>query len=1256
MGEDISFLSRLKRIFVSATIILTIAGISSGLGVVSVVGFQVFFGDDTELKKSTILARINEETTLYTLDEETKIGSFFDNSHRSYIAIENIPAHMIRAMVASEDKNFYNHFGVDPTAIFLAFMEGVKNKFRFKRGGSTITQQTVKNILDRREHTFRRKFKEMIRALQLERLYPKRQILEFYLNQFHVTSNGKGVGIAAQYYFNKDVRDLNLVEAAFIAGSVKAPSKYNPFIKYTEKAKQKAWRLANQRKNYVLRRMYEQGWINKEELEVAWDEPVPFRKGKFRTREVALVSLIKGQLNKKEILEALNMDSIRELDHAGLKIYTTLDIDLQNSAQLAMRRNLSRLETILEGYSPEPKEKFRPLRSLEVGQFYYGKISKIVTRKKKTYIEVDFGLPKGIVPYESLVRTAKLLNLPTYKGYKHHLKEILDTIKVGDVIFTEVQKYDKDTHWSVLELKKYPRLNGGLIAVDKGEVRAVVAGFDAKGFNRAMFATKQPGSVFKTVAFFAAQQLGWSSLDRVDNQRRVFPFQGKFYYPRPDHISPYPEVSMLWAGVKSENLASIYLASNLLAKLNFGEFKSLMKNMGLLPVVNENAPDFHYRVAKETGVQLNNDGIKEHVLDRAIHDLTPDLVFSGNQKLLRKLKKMWWGRGYAAELKNIYSQPSKDISDKERNIRIQLLKNNYERFSILADEVIKDWDAISRVVKAGGAESAFANPTTRLTLSRFRVLSAIGSAPQLGYIRTLEGEDVDFSAMEKEDVHFTMEAQPGRELNPLDVQAIWGDAGPFGQKANISVTDVKLADYLPLGYFRRIASGLEQRFESVMQREGTYSLYQYFNHHDFRIILGLKYLVNLSKAMGVYSKLEPVPSFPLGTNDVSVAEVAKVYQTFVSGKTYKFYQDGPSNQLNFIRRIEDREGNILFEPHKDEFQLADRCQTIQTAEILRKVVTHGTGRRARGELQIPLFDNEQTQNKSISKKEKSIKIRIPAFGKTGTTNDYTTAYFAGFLPYPTQEKAPLQLESSYVIASYVGYDLNKTMRNGPYKISGAYGALPVWTDFAKELIKVKNYSEYLDKLDIDVISKRVWPLDVGAECTTRNLKVDLPRGTIVSAVRDNDIEIFGSTDIGREGENFVNEFARNPSVKSYVYLPLATQTAGLRGSVRDVKFFNDRDKEQEAKENGGGIIEIDSDNDQDLDGGSLHSEFRSSNIENRGLRDNANKQIDSKPSNDNRLQESSPTRQKEENKKKPQEGGNNPSEGIEKSADGDQLW
>ncbi len=106
--------------------------------------------------------------------------------------------------------------------------------------------------------------------------------MEFYLNQFHVAANGAGIGIAAKYYFNKSVSELDLVESAFIAGSVKGPSKYNPFIKYTPEAKDRAMAYAKERKNYVLRQMYEQKWIDKETLKTAWNSPVPFRKVSLR--------------------------------------------------------------------------------------------------------------------------------------------------------------------------------------------------------------------------------------------------------------------------------------------------------------------------------------------------------------------------------------------------------------------------------------------------------------------------------------------------------------------------------------------------------------------------------------------------------------------------------------------------------------------------------------------------------------------------------------------------------------------------------------------------------------------------------------------------------------------------------------------------------------------------------------------------------------------------------------------------------------
>ncbi len=1099
-----------------AVVLLSMAGVGllGFLALAGVTSYFVYFGDVSELKKSTILARINEETTLYTLDEQTKIGSFFDDAHRSYVTIDQVPENMIRAMVAAEDKNFFQHFGVDPVAIGLAFTEGIQAGFRFKRGGSSITQQTVKNVMDHREHSFQRKLKELVRAFQLERMYSKQQILEFYLNQFHVTANGKGIGIAARYYFNKDVKELNLVESAFIAGSVKAPNKYNPFVKFTREDKEEAWRNANWRKNYVLRRMYEQGWITEADFQTGFKEKVPFNQGKFRTQEVALVSLIRGQLDKKEILDALGMESIAELNHAGLKVFTTIDQKLQDMAQLQMRRNLSRLEMILEDYQVEDKKLYRSLRELDVNQFYYGKVEKII-RGKQPEILVDFGLPKGKISTEALIRTAKILSIPTYRPYEDHMKEILDRIKIGDVVFVEALAYDTETHEAELELKRRPTVNGGLIAIDDGEVRSVVSGFDSQGFNRAVFAVRQPGSVFKSMVFFSALQLGWTILDRIDNERRIFPFQGKFYLPRPDHSSPYEDVSIIWAGVKSENLATVYLTAHLLDKLNFEEFKELLGSMSLLPIEGEAPRDFHYRVAKETGVQLDNNGVKENMLDRAIDELKPDMIFSGRMELLREISKIWWGRGYLSELQNIYRLDEGDVSDRERNLRVDLVRKNWERLSTLALDVRQDWKVLSARVAATGPESIFSDPQTLGLAARFRVLSS-GHRPALGYVKELPGEEFKPGPKGK---LVNLDPPVGRPLNPLDAQAIWGGGG-------VSLDDVNLGGFLPLRYYDRISQSMEDLYQSVISQKDQYSLYQYFNHHDFRIIVGLRYLSNLARAMGVYSKLEPVLSFGLGTNDVSVAEVAKVYQTFTNGKIYRFYKEGSDNQLNFIRRIEDREGNLLYEPKRQEFQLVDPCYAAQMSEILRKVVTHGTGRRARGELYLEYPIEGQPP-------EKARKIGIPAYGKTGTTNDYTTAYFAGFVPFPVKANEAMEpMVHSHVIASYVGYDMNKTMRRGGFRISGAYGALPVWTDYAKGMVKETGYQKLFDPNDPSLAGVQVWP--IRTHTCSSPVAVDLPQGLVMQAGGEGDA--FEFTNFEKEGETFQNEFARSASVRSFVNL------------------------------------------------------------------------------------------------------------------------
>lgn len=1160
-----------KRMFFITTASLALVCVLAGLAVLGFVGYHIYFGDTSELKKSTILARINEETTLYTLDEEHKIGSFFNEEHRSYVTIDQIPEDMIRAMVAAEDKNFFQHYGVDPLAISQAFAEGVANGMKFRRGGSSITQQTVKNVMDHREHSFARKFKELVRAFQIERMYSKKQILEFYLNQFHVTANGKGIGIAARYYFNKDVKELTLIEAAFIAGSVKAPNKYNPFVKYNRKDKEKAWNEANWRKNYVLRRMYEQKWITQEQFKTGFEERVPFNQGKFGTREVALVSLIRGQLDKKEILEALGMENINELSHAGLKVYTTIDKNLQNEAQLMMRRNLSRLEMILKDYQPESPSAFTYLRSVIPNQFYYGKVTRIERDKKNPHVYVDYGIPKAVIPAEALVRTAKILSIPTYKQLDVQMNELLGKLKVGDVVFTEIMEYNDETHEGIAELKKKPSINGGLISLDEGEVRSVVSGFDSEGFNRAVFATRQPGSVFKSVVFFGALQMGWTILDKLANERRLFPFQGKFYYPRGDHASPYDDVSMLWAGTKSENLATVYLTSHLLDKLNFGEFKELMGTLDLLPTDGENPRDYHFRVAKETGVQLDNQGIKEAILGKAVDDLRPDLIFAGRSALYKDLSNLWWGRGYVSELQHVYRMADDDFTDRERNLRISLVKKNWERLTGLANDLKNDWARLTTKVSEGGPDAAYSDPQTLGLLGRFRVMNAVGNKPALAYVKELQGEEFRRGSKDSSTV---IDAPPGRPLNSMDVQAIWGNSG-------VLMNEVNLDGFLPLRYYDKLQASIDEQYTSVMAQKDQYSSYQYYNHHDFKIILGLRYLTKLSRAMGVTSKLEPVLSFGLGTNDVSAAEVSKIYQTFANGKTYRFYKEGSDNQMNFIRRIEDRDGKVLFEPEKKAFQLVDSCYAAQMHEILRKVVTHGTGRRLRGELYM---DYDTPEGQTVEEAAQAAKagfvptrVGIPAYGKTGTTNDYTTASFAGFVPYPTKKDEPLDpMAHQYVIASYVGYDMNKSMRRGGFRISGAMGALPNWSDYAKALVKELKFKDYLDPKTGTYAGVKTWPTVV-APCSTP-VSVDLTGGLIVQNGGD---EGFEFTNFDREGESFQDEFARSASVRSVVNVATVV-SGGVRTPRRAFQPFSRVDDdastpkliEGKAGETAGGVGEL----------------------------------------------------------------------------------
>lgn len=1030
--------------------------------------YEVCFAPPGRLAREEVVRRVSRESPILYADGQHQVGSLFTGAHRKYVTLRDIPPLALKAVVAAEDQNFYQHHGVDVLATGKAFADGLIH-MKFRRAGSTITQQTVKILFDDWEHSFRRKVQEALAAFKMERIYTKDQILEFYLNQFHVTSNGNGIGVAARYYFNKEVRDLDLVEMAFIAGAVKHPTKYNPFTKYTRENRAAAEAEAKGRKDYVVRRMEEEGFITKDEAAAARLLPVPFNRGEFRSGDVALVELVRAQLDRREILDAVGMEESDEFNQAGLRIVTTFDASMQAAAEAAVRRNLVRLELLLKGYEPEPSGKYRALTDLKEGEYFYGRVESVARDGSDPEIKVSFGGPTGTIAAESLRNVAAILSQASGQDQSASLKAVLRQLQQGSVVFIRVASYDPATRTAVLELARRPSVNGGLVVLDEGEVRAAVPGFDPQGYDRAMQGQRQPGSVFKSIVFHAALQLGWSILDPMSNVRQNFPYLGRVYIPRGDHVSSFDQVSMLWTGVESENIAAVWLTAHLLDKVSFEEFKSVLDRVGLAPSADETQKDYYQRISLLTGVHLNDDGVEERQLGLAAAEMIPSAASTGEQRAVKRLRSLWWGRGYEAELERLGRRKrGSSVTESEQSARTALIANNYRRLLATGLRARSDWNNLTVAVQKYGVPTARRQPSLQAMLQRFVLVPGPDGRLDIAYL----GDEA---------AHAATADLITRHFNDADIERVFGG----GLKAFLgladSVNDVRLDGWLTVAKLEKLRDAVVARTAAAKVTTDDKGVSLLFQHHDFRIATGLRYLVKFTQAAGVTSRVEPVLSFALGTNAVTLAEVAKVYQTMLSGRVYRFFDEGPANQLNMIARIEDEDGNVLYEASKKIEQLVSPEPSRPFLEILRRVVTNGTGRA----LDKALVASTASQ----------IELKIPAFGKTGTTNDFTSGSFAGFLPYPDASSRAFNPLSSYVIAAYAGFDRNQKMQRGHFRGYGADVALPAWTELAQGIVRSDTYADRLSGFDTSGVESGEWPLVTSGSGT--QLRVDLISGNPV---------------------------------------------------------------------------------------------------------------------------------------------------------------
>jgi penicillin-binding protein 1B len=273
--------------------------------------------------------------SLVTLEPE-QLGSFFgpEREQRELIAIDQLPRHVTDAVLAAEDSRFYDHIGLDWRGIGRALMTNMRSG-GIRQGGSTITQQLAKNFFLTPERTLSRKLKEMLLALVIEARYDKATILEIYLNEIYFGQNGSvsvnGIGEASRFYFDKPAQDLTIGEAATLAGMIKSPNTYSPYIDPTR---------CRERRDAVLAAMQQHGWISASEDAAAHQTPV--QPAGISTRHnipAYFIDYLAGHLSELYAPE--------DLASLGLSIYTTIDTQVQQAAEIALAKGLARLEKSL---------------------------------------------------------------------------------------------------------------------------------------------------------------------------------------------------------------------------------------------------------------------------------------------------------------------------------------------------------------------------------------------------------------------------------------------------------------------------------------------------------------------------------------------------------------------------------------------------------------------------------------------------------------------------------------------------------------------------------------------------------------------------------------------------------------------------------------------------------------------------------------------------------------------------------------------
>ncbi len=495
------------------------------VGVATVAG--LFWHFSHGLPDHNTLADYQPATTSRLYASDGRLLAEYAREKRLFVPVAAMPKRVLQAFVAAEDQRFFSHPGIDVLGITRAVVSNVANPGRRMEGASGITQQVAKNFLLNNQATLARKIREAILAFRIEETYSKERILELYLNEIYLGGGNYGVAQAALNYFDRSLGELSLGELAYLAALPKAPNRYH----LVRNEREAYWR-----RDYVLGRMLDDGYISQAEYQQAKAEKLAYRRraptetvsGDFFAEEV-----------RRNLLAAYGEKAIYE---SGLTVTTTLDPRIQEAADLALREGLIRYDRRHGWRGPHAKiadmttaweEEFarivqrRPLFGMADWQLA------VVTHVEAQQVRIAIPAPpnpygnnptepaEGAIPFAELTWARPVL---PEQRVGNPPRRPADVLGVGDIVAVEKvtqnsakKPYPENTYG----LRQVPNINGAVVVMDPqtGRVLAMSGGwsYGMSQFNRAVQASRQPGSSFKPFVYLAAMDAGFTPMTLVDD-------------------------------------------------------------------------------------------------------------------------------------------------------------------------------------------------------------------------------------------------------------------------------------------------------------------------------------------------------------------------------------------------------------------------------------------------------------------------------------------------------------------------------------------------------------------------------------------------------------------------------------------------------------------------------------------------------------------------------------------------------------------